>query len=281
MTRATGTTGETVTPGAGGVTGTATDATGATGAAGGSGAAGATTTPALAVRGLTVRYRDVLALDGVDLVVEAGRLTGLVGTNGSGKSTLLKAVMGIVRPDAGSIAVLGHDGVQARRRALLGYVPQAEDVDWTFPLSVRDVVAQGRYGRLGPLRRLRATDRAAVDSALERVGLTELADRQIGRLSGGQRKRAFVARCLAQEARVLLLDEPFAGVDVSSQAAITALLRDLVAGGVSALVSTHDLAGLPALADDAVLLHRRVLVRGAPEVVLQPENLALAFGGAR
>lgn len=259
----------------------ATGASGATGTALTTGGTAASSTPALAVRGLTVRYRDVLALDGVDLVVEAGRLTGLVGTNGSGKSTLLKAVMGIVRPDAGTVAVLGHDGAQARRRALLGYVPQAEDVDWTFPLSVRDVVAQGRYGRLGPLRRLRAGDREAVEAALDRVGLSALADRQIGRLSGGQRKRAFVARCLAQEARVLLLDEPFAGVDVSSQASVTALLRELVADGVSALVSTHDLAGLPALADDAVLLHRRVLVRGAPEVVLQPENLALAFGGTR
>ena len=236
---------------------------------------------ALRVSDLTVRYRDVLALDRVDLTVRAGRLTGLLGTNGSGKSTLLKAVMGIVRADSGTVEVLGHDGAGARRRALLGYVPQSEDVDWTFPLSVRDVVAQGRYGRLGPTRRLRAADRAAVDAALERVGLAALADRQVGRLSGGQRKRAFVARCLAQEAQVLLLDEPFAGVDVSSQAAVTSLLRELVAGGVSALVSTHDLAGLPALADDAVLLHRRVLVTGTPDEVLRPENLALAFGGAR
>ena len=234
---------------------------------------------AIEVRGLTVRYHDVVALDGADLTVRAGRLTGLLGMNGSGKSSLLKAVMGIVRPDAGEVRVLGRTSGDARREALLGYVPQSEDVDWSFPLTVRDVVAQGRYGRLGQLRRPRAADRAAVEAALERVGLTDLAGRQIGRLSGGQRKRAFLARCLAQEAQVLLLDEPFAGVDVSSQAAITALLRELVADGVAALVSTHDLAALPALADDAVLLHRRVLASGSPHEVLRPENLALAFGG--
>lgn len=238
------------------------------------------TTPALEIRDLTVRYRDVLALDGATLTVPAGHLTGLLGINGSGKSTLLKAVMGMVRPDAGTVRVLGRTPHEARREALLGYVPQSEDVDWTFPLTVRDVVAQGRYGHLGPLRRARPVDRAAVADALDRVGLSDLADRQVGRLSGGQRKRAFVARCLAQEARVLLLDEPFAGVDVSSQASITALLRDLVADGVSALVSTHDLGALPALADDAVLLHRRVLAVGTPHEVLRPENLALAFGGA-
>ncbi|MCC2308001.1 metal ABC transporter ATP-binding protein [Cellulomonas chengniuliangii] len=235
---------------------------------------------AIEVRGVTVRYHDVLALDGADLTVPAGRLTGLLGMNGSGKSSLLKAIMGIVTPDAGEVRVLGRASREARREALIGYVPQSEDVDWSFPLTVRDVVAQGRYGRLGPLRRPRAVDRAAVEEALDRVGLGELADRQIGRLSGGQRKRAFLARCLAQEARVLLLDEPFAGVDVSSQAAITGLLRELVADGVGALVSTHDLAALPTLADDAVLLHRRVLAAGAPHDVLRPENLALAFGGA-
>lgn len=237
------------------------------------------TAAAIEVRGLTVRYHDVVALDGASLTVLPGRLTGLLGMNGSGKSSLLKAIMGIVTPDAGEVRVLGRASRDARREALLGYVPQSEDVDWSFPLTVHDVVSQGRYGRLGPLRGLRAADREAVESALARVGLSDLAGRQIGRLSGGQRKRAFIARCLAQEAQVLLLDEPFAGVDVSSQATLTALLRELVAEGVAALVSTHDLAALPALADDAVLLHRRVLAAGSPQEVLRPENLALAFGG--
>lgn len=235
-------------------------------------------TPALEVRGLHVRYGDVHALDGASLTLAPGRVCGLVGVNGSGKSTLFKAVMGAVRPDAGTVLVDGSDTATARRRGVLGYVPQSEDVDWTFPVSVRDVVMTGRYGHLGPTRRPRRRDHTAVDDALARVGLTELADRQIGRLSGGQRKRAFVARGLAQGATVLLLDEPFAGVDKASEATITRVLRELAAGGAAVLVSTHDLHALPSLADEAALLHRHVLVHGPPHEVLRPENLALAFG---
>ena len=241
------------------------------------GAAG-TTTPALDVRGLHVRYGDVTALDGVDLALAHGRVCGLVGVNGSGKSTLFKSVMGVVRPDSGTVRVDGGDPVTARRRGAGGYVPQSEDVDWSFPLAVRDVVMTGRYGHLGFTRRPRRDDHAAVDDALARVGLADLADRQIGRLSGGQRKRAFVARGIAQGATVLLLDEPFAGVDKASEAMITRLLRELAADGAAVLVSTHDLAALPALADEAVLLHRHVLVHGTPQDVLRPENLARAFG---
>lgn len=233
---------------------------------------------ALEVRDLVVSYGDVRALDGVTLTLARGRVCGLVGTNGSGKSTLLKAVMGVVRPDAGTITVDGADPALARRHSRIAYVPQSEDVDWAFPLSVRDVVATGRYGRLGPTRRLRRADHAAVGDALARVGLTDLADRQIGRLSGGQRKRTFVARAIAQEATLLLLDEPFAGVDTTSQAVITALLRDLAATGATVVVSTHDLHALPGLADEAVLLQRRVLLHGTPQDVLLPENLARAFG---
>jgi manganese transport system ATP-binding protein len=235
-------------------------------------------TPALEVRDLRVSYGDVRALDGVDLTVAHGRVCGLVGVNGSGKSTLFKAVMGVVRAETGSVLVDGTDPDTARRRGTVGYVPQSEDVDPTFPLSVRDVVMTGRYGRLGPTRRPRREDHAAVDDALARVGLGDLADRQIGRLSGGQRKRTFVARGLAQGATVLLLDEPFAGVDKASEATIARLLRELAADGAAVLVSTHDLHALPALADEAALLHRRVLVHGTPQEVLRPENLALAFG---
>ncbi|MGW4328882.1 metal ABC transporter ATP-binding protein [Nocardia sp. NPDC004573] len=234
--------------------------------------------PAIEVRGVTVRYGEVPALDDVDLTVDAGRVCGLIGMNGSGKSTLFKTIMGLVRPDRGTVRINGGAPVAARRAGVLGYVPQSEDVDWTFPLSVRDVVMTGRYGRLGVTRRPRKADREAVAHALERVELTDLADRQIGRLSGGQRKRAFVARGLAQGATVLLLDEPFAGVDKRSEATITALLRDLAGGGATILVSTHDLHALPGLADEAVLLMRTVLAQGSPDVVLQPENLARAFG---
>src|SRR5690606_11786383 len=174
----------------------------------------------ISVRGVSVCYDEVVALDDVSLTVERGRVTGLIGMNGSGKSTLFKTITGMVRPAAGTVTLDGSTPAAARRRGLLGYVPQSEDVDWSFPVSVRDVVMMGRYGHLGPTRRPRATDRDAVDEALERVELTHLADRQIGALSGGQRKRAFVARGIAQGSGILLLDEPFAGVDKKSEATI-------------------------------------------------------------
>lgn len=234
--------------------------------------------PALEVRGLTVRYGEVSALEDVSLTLGTGRVCGLVGMNGSGKSTLFKTVMGTVRPRSGTVVVAGGSPAAARRKGLVGYVPQSEDVDWTFPLSVREVVETGRYGHLGPTRRLRAADHAAVAEALDRVGLADLAHRQVGRLSGGQRKRAFLARAVAQGAATLLLDEPFAGVDRTSEATITELLRALAAEGASVLVSTHDLQALPDLADEAVLLMRRVLLHGPSAEVLRPENLALAFG---
>jgi manganese transport system ATP-binding protein len=233
---------------------------------------------AIQLDGVTVRYGDVLALDDVRLAVPAGRVTGLIGMNGSGKSTLFKAITGMVRPDGGDILLDGERPARARRRGLLGYVPQSEDVDWAFPVSVRDVVMMGRYGHQGPTRRVRPADRLAVDEALDRVELAEYADRQIGRLSGGQKKRAFVARGIAQGARIMLLDEPFAGVDKRSEATIVRLLRELADDGRTILVSTHDLHALPQLADEAVLLLRRILFHGPVSEALAPERLALAFG---
>ncbi|MBV6757460.1 metal ABC transporter ATP-binding protein [Rhodococcus opacus] len=237
-----------------------------------------TTQPAVEVRDVTVHYGDVLALDRVSLVLRPGRVCGLVGMNGSGKSTLFKAIMGTVKPDTGTVRINGAAPAAARKAGVLGYVPQSEDVDWTFPLSVRDVVMTGRYGRMGPTRRPKKADGDAVEHALERVELTDLADRQIGQLSGGQKKRTFVARGIAQGATILLLDEPFAGVDKRSEATITALLRELADAGAAILVSTHDLHALPDLADEAILLLRTVLMHGDPGVVLQPDNLAAAFG---
>ncbi|MEV0675366.1 metal ABC transporter ATP-binding protein [Actinosynnema sp. NPDC050436] len=233
---------------------------------------------AIEVRDVVVCYGEVLALDGITLTLAPGRVCGLVGVNGSGKSTLFKAITGAVRPARGEVRVHGVPPSRARRSGAVAYVPQSEAVDWAFPVSVRDVVMTGRYGRLGFTRRPRRADHEAVDRALDRVGLSDLAGRQIGALSGGQRKRAFVARGIAQEARVLLLDEPFAGVDKRSEATITRLLRESAAGGATVLVSTHDLRALPALADEAVLLMRRVLVHGPPDEVLRPDNLARAFG---
>jgi len=236
------------------------------------------TRAALDVHGITVHYGDVLALDDVSLTLGRGTICGLIGMNGSGKSTLFKAIMGNVRPDRGSVSIAGMSPRQARRAGVVGYVPQSEEVDWSFPLSVHDVVMMGRYGFQGFTRRPRRADREAVAEALDRVELSDLADRRIGALSGGQRKRAFVARGLAQGAGLLLLDEPFAGVDRRSEATITDLLRELADGGATVLVSSHDLEALPRLADEAILLLRRVLLHGTPAEALQPEQLARAFG---
>jgi manganese transport system ATP-binding protein len=230
------------------------------------------------VRDAHVRYGDNIALNGASVTVDAGTVTGLIGMNGAGKSTLFNAIMGEVPLTHGSILIDGHTPAQARKQNLIAYVPQAEAVDWSFPVSVRDVVMMGRYGYLGPARRARPIDREAIDVALERTGLSELADRQIGQLSGGQRKRVFVARGIAQEARVMLLDEPFAGVDTTTSRALGSVLSELADEGRTVFVSTHDLAALPQLASEVVLLFRRVVASGPPDKVLTPENLAVAFG---
>lgn len=235
-------------------------------------------TVALALAGLTVRYGEVLALEDVDVSVSAGQACGLVGVNGSGKSTLFKTAVGLVRPVAGTVTVLDRPADAARRAGLVAYVPQADDLDRDFPVRVADVVLMGRYHRMGPVRRPGPRDRAAVRAALDRVGMADLAERQVGRLSGGQLQRVLLARALAQEARLLLLDEPFTGVDAASEAAVTAVLRELVADGCALVVSTHDLSMLPALCDRSVLLHRRVLAQGPTAQVLTPENLARTFG---
>jgi manganese transport system ATP-binding protein len=234
--------------------------------------------PAIEVADLTVRYGSVLALDSVSFGVRPGRICGVIGMNGSGKSTLFKSIMGLVKPERGRVLVGGEPPAQARRAGMVGYVPQSEDVDWAFPISVGEVVMMGRYGQLGWTRRPRRTDREAVAAALAQVELTELADRQIGALSGGQRKRTFVARGIAQGASVLLLDEPFAGVDKRSERTIVTLLRQLAAEGRTVLTSTHDLRALPDLCDEAMLLQQRLLLHGSPATMLEPANLALAFG---
>lgn len=234
--------------------------------------------PVVQVSGLDVRYGTVEALHDVTLELHSGRIIGLLGMNGSGKSSLFAALMGSVRASSGSVRLFGGEPALALKRNLVSFVPQSEVVDWDFPISVAEVVMMGRYGHLGFTRRPRAIDRAAVADALARVGLTDLADRQIGELSGGQRKRAFVARGIAQEASLLLLDEPFAGVDKGSEQTIIGLLRSLRDEGRSILISTHDLAGVPELCDEVVLLQNRVLFQGPPAEALTAERLALAFG---
>lgn len=234
----------------------------------------------IAVRDVTVTYRNGhTALHAASFAIPTGTITALVGVNGSGKSTLFKAIMGFVPTSTGSIEILGGSIAAALRANRVAYVPQTEDIDWNFPVLVEDVVMMGRYGRMNFFRRARSEDRAAVATALERVNMTKFRHRQIGELSGGQRKRVFLARALAQEGQVILLDEPFTGVDVKTEDAIVALLRDLRKEGRVMLVSTHNLGSVPAFCDRAVLLNRTVLDYGRTEEVFTPANLERTFGG--
>jgi manganese transport system ATP-binding protein len=222
---------------------------------------------AVDVRDVVVRYDSVLALDGVSLSVERGTALGIVGPNGSGKSTLLKTVAGLIRPDAGSVRVFG-DAPNKLRPGAVGYVPQIEAVDFSFPVSVRDVVSMGRYPRLGPFAPFRAVDRKAVDDAIEALDLGAYADRRISELSGGQQQRVFVARAIAQAPELLLLDEPTTGVDAATEEALLHIVRDLVAGGMPVLMTTHDLDRAVDWFDRLVVVDRRILADGDPETVL-------------
>lgn len=237
-------------------------------------------TEGIFAEGVTVTYRNGLtALTDASFAIPTGTITALVGVNGAGKSTLFKAIMGFVPLARGTIRLLGLPVREALRRNLVAYVPQAEEVDWSFPVLVEDVVMMGRYGHMGILRRPSPTDRARVDEALARVGLSDLRHRQIGELSGGQKKRVFLARALAQEGRIILLDEPFTGVDVTTEEQIIALLRDLRDEGHVMLVSTHNLGSVPDFCDRTVLVKGTVLAHGPTETTFTRANLERAFGG--
>lgn len=236
------------------------------------------TDPALEVRGLRAGYPGVLALEDVGLRVEPGSLCALLGANGSGKSTLFSALLGLRRPFAGSVSIFGRSPAKARRGNLVSYLPQLDAVDHSFPVTVGQVVMMGRNPHQGITRRVRPEDRRVVDAALEQVDLLDLRHRTVGELSGGQRRRAMLARSIAQQTPLMLLDEPFAGVDRASEELIVSVLHALRDSGTSLLVSTHHLDGVEALADEVVLLHRRVLAAGRPSEVLTEEQLARAFG---
>ncbi|HEX3469466.1 MAG TPA: metal ABC transporter ATP-binding protein [Candidatus Elarobacter sp.] len=224
--------------------------------------------PAVAVHALHVRYDRVEALQGVDVVLPRGTALGIVGPNGAGKSTLLKAVAGLVRPSAGTVLVQGR-APRDLPPGTIGYVPQAEDVDWNFPVSVRDVVTMGRYPRIGPFQRFSSHDHRAVARALEALDLTAIADRHISELSGGQQQRAFVARAIAQEPLLLLLDEPTTGVDVATEDALLQLVRGLVADGLPVVMTTHDLDRAPEWFDRLIVVDRKILADGTPDDVLE------------
>ncbi len=234
----------------------------------------------LSATDITVTYRNGhTALRDASFELPTGTIAALVGVNGSGKSTLFKAIMGFVPTSSGEISVLGGTVKDALKSNVVAYVPQAEEVDWSFPVLVEDVVMMGRYGHMGFLRIAKPADHRAVEDALDRVGMSDFRKRQIGELSGGQKKRVFLARALAQDSRVILLDEPFTGVDVQTEDEIINLLRAMRDEGRVMLVSTHNLGSVPEFCDRTILIKGTVLAHGPTEEIFTSKNLERAFGG--
>lgn len=236
--------------------------------------------PTLKIDHITVTYNNGhTALYDASFQLTGGTICALVGINGSGKSTLFKSIMGIVKPTSGKVTVDNESIAIALRKNQIAYVPQTEDVDWDFPVQVNDVVMMGRYGKMSFLRIPRKEDKKQVKKALERVSLLPLADRQIGELSGGQKKRVFLARALAQQSPIILLDEPFTGVDVQTENAIIELLKSLRNEGHLILVSTHNLGSVPTFCDQVVLINQTVLAAGSMETTFTQTNLEKTFSG--
>lgn len=233
--------------------------------------------PVLEVHDLTVAYRSQPVLWDIDLALPSGKLIAVVGPNGAGKSTLLKVILGLVRPITGWIKVFGRSYDEERRS--VGYVPQRESVDWDFPTSAIDVVTMGLYGKIGWIRRPGASDRETALACLEKVGLRDLAGRQISQLSGGQQQRVFLARALAQDARLYLMDEPFAGVDATTEKAILTLLKELRRQGRTVVAVHHDLETVREYFDMVVLLNLRLVAAGDITSVFTSENLMRTYGG--
>jgi len=232
------------------------------------------------IENVTVAYNGKVALHSATLKLKTGIMCGLVGMNGAGKSTLFKAIMGFVKPVSGRILIDGLPIRQVQKSNRVAYVPQSEEVDWNFPVSVYDVVMMGRYGYMNLLRIPKLPDKQAVRTSLDRVQMWDLRDRQIGELSGGQKKRTFFARALAQQGRVWLLDEPFAGVDIKTEKMMINLLMELSQAGHTILISTHDLASITTFCDQVVLINRSILAYGATSEVFTEENLSRTFGGS-
>ena len=232
------------------------------------------------VNDVTVRYNNGhTAIHNMTFSLNSGTICALVGVNGSGKSTLFKSIMGLVKPQQGEIRLCDLPISQALKHNLVAYVPQSEEVDWQFPVSVYDVVMMGRYGYMNFLRIPKAIDKQKVQEAMQRVNIEHLAHRQIGELSGGQKKRVFLARALAQQSPIILLDEPFTGVDVKTENAIVDLLQQLREEGHLILVSTHNLGSVPDFCDQVVMINRTVIAAGKTEDTFNQHNLEIVFGG--
>lgn len=233
--------------------------------------------PALRIHNLTVSYRGKPAIRNVTVTVEQGLRVGLVGPNGAGKSTLLRALVGLLQPDTGSVEVFGQPVWQARQ--LVAYVPQRSEVDWDYPVVAEEVVLMGRFPHLGWVRRPGPKDREVARECLRQVGMEEFARRQIGQLSGGQQQRVFLARALAQEPRLFLLDEPFVGVDAATEETIYGLLDRFRKEGRTVVVATHDLSRAQTAFDRLLLLNQHVVAYGPPTEVFQPNLLQRTYGG--
>ncbi len=232
---------------------------------------------AIEVHDLSVAYQRRPVIWAVDFAIPPGLLVGVVGPNGAGKSTLIKAILGLVPAASGWVAI--HGKPYAEQRRLVGYVPQRESVDWDFPVSVFDVVLMGRYGHLGLIRRPSERDRKIAWECLEKVGMKEFARRQISQLSGGQQQRVFLARALAQDADIYLMDEPFAGVDAATESAILQLLGELRRKGKTVVVVHHDLQTVRRYFDWVLLLNMRLIAAGPTDEVFTAENLQKTYGG--
>ncbi len=230
----------------------------------------------IAVEGLSVSYDKKRVLTNVYLQIQEGKVIGVLGPNGAGKSTLFKAILGIIEPNSGVVKIFGKDVSDNRRR--MAYVPQKDEVDWTFPATVKDVVLMGRYPAKTIWQRMDANDHKKADEAMEELSILDLSSRQIGALSGGQQQRVFLARALCQEADILLLDEPFVGVDITTEEHIIRVLRKLSLQGKTLLVVHHDLATVRGYFDQVILINQRIVAYGDTETTFVTDNIAKTYG---
>lgn len=231
----------------------------------------------ISIKGLSVSYDKKIVLTNVYLDIEAGNVYGVIGPNGAGKSTLFKAILGLVDLNAGKI-LINDQPVEAQRKNIV-YLPQKDEVDWQFPATVMDIVMMGRYPHKKLFQRMNKQDEEAALAALREIGIENLKNRQIGELSGGQQQRVFLARALCQGANILLLDEPFVGVDITTEEKIIALLKKLAAKGKTLLVVHHDLSTVPAYFDKVILINQRLIASGDTDTTFTQENIAKAYGG--
>ena len=230
------------------------------------------------INDLTVKLNNITILENINLNLHGHKIIALVGANGAGKSTLFKSIMGIINPSDGNIIINGKNPKDALKNNLISYVPQIEEVDWNFPLLVEELVMMGRYNHMNIFRKVSIKDKRIVKESLDSVQMNEFINSQIGELSGGQKKRIFIARALAQESKILLLDEPFSGVDINTEESLSMLFRSLVDRGCLIIVSTHNLGSVPRFCDEVILLDKKLLAYGPVKKIFTEDNLKKTFG---